>query len=140
MNYEWQIHWKDYYKILQVHPTAGQEVIKAAYERLAKIYHPDLNQGLSSSQMMKEINEAYQVLGTLETRRLYHPEWLIKRRTQNNNETPPKTSTYDETTKQYESSINPSQNRVRRRSLVKWIIALAVVFIIVTMIVLINTI
>lgn len=137
MNYEWNIHWKDYYKILQVHPTAGQEVIKAAYERLAKIYHPDLNQGISASQMMKDINEAYQVLGTLETRRLYHPEWL-KRRKQNNYETPPKTFTYDETSKQYESSIYPSNNSNRLRPAVKWIVILATIFIIVTIIVIIN--
>lgn len=67
---------KDYYKILQVHPTAEQEVIKAAYDRLAKKYHPDVNPEPSSLRKMKDLNEAYEVLGDLTNRRLYHQEWL----------------------------------------------------------------
>ncbi|MEE8413363.1 MAG: DnaJ domain-containing protein [Dehalococcoidales bacterium] len=67
---------KDYYKILQVHPTAEQEVIKAAYDRLAKKYHPDVNKEPSSLKTMKDLNEAYEVLGDLANRRLYHQEWL----------------------------------------------------------------
>lgn len=35
MQEPWEINWKDYYRILQVHPTAEQEVIKGAYDRLA---------------------------------------------------------------------------------------------------------
>lgn len=31
----------DYYEILQVSPNASQEVIAAAYGRLAQIYNPD---------------------------------------------------------------------------------------------------
>ncbi len=69
MSNKWDIHWKDYYQILQVHPTAGQEVIKAAYDRLARKYHPDVNQEPSSTQKIMDINEAFEVLGTLETRR-----------------------------------------------------------------------
>jgi DnaJ-class molecular chaperone len=34
---------KDYYKILQVDPSAEQEVIEAAYRRLARMYHPDIS-------------------------------------------------------------------------------------------------
>lgn len=74
------IRWKDYYQILQVHPTASQEVIKAAYDRLARIYHPDVNHEASSTPKMVDINEAFEVLGKLENRRLYHPEWLQRRR------------------------------------------------------------
>ncbi|MFC2036213.1 DnaJ domain-containing protein [Chloroflexota bacterium] len=71
---------KDYYQILQVHPTAEQEIIRAAYDRLAKKYHPDVNQAPSSTKKMTDINEAFEVLGNLERRRSYHPEWLQKRR------------------------------------------------------------
>lgn len=67
---------KDYYKILQVHPTAEQEVIKAAYDRLAKKYHPDVNPEPSSLEKMKDLNEAFEVLGDLTNRRMYHQEWL----------------------------------------------------------------
>jgi len=34
---------KDYYKILQVDPSADPEIIVVAYKRLARIYHPDIN-------------------------------------------------------------------------------------------------
>lgn len=71
--------WKDYYQILQVHPTAEQEVIKAAYNRLAKKYHPDVNPEPSSLKRMKDLNEAFDVLGNLTNRRSYHQKWLQRR-------------------------------------------------------------
>lgn len=84
MRYSWEIRWKDYYKILQVHPTASQEIIKAAYQRLARQYHPDSTQESSSATRMAEINEAYEVLGNINLRRLYHQVWLQKRRESEN--------------------------------------------------------
>ena len=33
----------DYYEILEVHPRASKEVIKKAYQTLAKKYHPDIS-------------------------------------------------------------------------------------------------
>ena len=32
---------RDHYEVLQAHPNAGAEVIRAAYRRLARMYHPD---------------------------------------------------------------------------------------------------
>lgn len=52
----------DYYKILQVDPEAEGEVIAAAYRRLAKMYHPDVNPGATAQTRMREINNAYAVL------------------------------------------------------------------------------
>jgi hypothetical protein len=106
MSNSWEIHWKDYYQILQVHPTAEQEVIKATYDRLARKYHPDVNQKPSSAQKMIDINEAYEVLGTLETRRLYHPVWLQKRRESNNRQTPPRESLRPETDERHDTPIH----------------------------------
>jgi len=52
----------DYYKILQVHPTAEPEVIEAAYRRLARKYHPDVNQDPAATERMRDLNEAYDLL------------------------------------------------------------------------------
>lgn len=76
----WKTNWIDYYKILQVHLTAEPEVIKAAYERLARKYHPDVNSSPAALARMKELNEAYEVLGNLEKRRRYHTEYLLQKR------------------------------------------------------------
>jgi len=35
----------DYYQILQIKPTATNAEIKAAYRKLAKLFHPDKNPG-----------------------------------------------------------------------------------------------
>ena len=53
---------KDYYHILQVHEQAEQEVIEAAYKRLARKYHPDKDSSSGATAKMQELNEAYQVL------------------------------------------------------------------------------
>ena len=53
---------KDPYKILQVDQAAEAEVIAAAYRSLAKRYHPDANAGQDTSEWMKEINWAYDLL------------------------------------------------------------------------------
>lgn len=54
---------KDYYEILQVSPNAEPEVIAAAYRRLARKYHPDAYAEADATERMKELNEAYEVLG-----------------------------------------------------------------------------
>lgn len=59
----------DYYKILQVDPHADPEVVKAAYKSLSKRYHPDTSG--SDGQMMKLINEAYEVLSDAQKRAHY---------------------------------------------------------------------
>ncbi len=53
---------KDYYRILQVDPSAEWEVIESAYKRLARKYHPDANPSPDANERMKVINEAYEVL------------------------------------------------------------------------------
>ncbi len=63
---------KDYYKILGVSRNADQKEIKAAYRRLARKYHPDVNPNNgSAAEKFKEISEAYEVLSDEKKRRLY---------------------------------------------------------------------
>ena len=63
---------KDYYSTLGVAKAASQKEIKAAYRKLARKHHPDVNQGDKSAEgRFKEINEAYEVLGDPDKRKKY---------------------------------------------------------------------
>lgn len=55
---------KDYYETLGVSPNADLSYIQTVYRRLAKIYHPDLNEGDKefANAKMAELNEAWAVL------------------------------------------------------------------------------
>lgn len=59
------------YEILGVPQSADVKEIKTAYKKLAKKYHPDLNPGVDTSEKMKEINKAYEILTDEKKRRLY---------------------------------------------------------------------
>lgn len=61
----------DYYQVLQIAPNAAPETIKEAYKRLALKYHPDTNHSPDAIERMKQINEAYQVLGDPSARAQY---------------------------------------------------------------------
>jgi len=54
----------DPYKTLQVDPEAEDEVIQAAYRRLARKYHPDLADTPETASRMALINAAWEILGT----------------------------------------------------------------------------
>lgn len=73
------VEYKDYYKILGVQKSASKEEISKAYKKLARKYHPDLNQGdKKAEESFKEINEAHEVLKDPEKRKLYDqlgPNW-----------------------------------------------------------------
>ncbi len=68
----------DHYAALGIDPTADQEVIGAAYRALAKKYHPDTGAttGTASAERFAEIQQAYEVLGSAESRSRYDLELL----------------------------------------------------------------
>lgn len=54
---------RDYYEVLGVSKGASDDEIKRAYKKVAKKYHPDLNQGdKEAEEKFKEAGEAYSVL------------------------------------------------------------------------------
>jgi curved DNA-binding protein len=66
------MEYKDYYKTLGVAKNANAKEIKAAYRRLARKHHPDVNQGNRQAEArFKELNEANEVLSDPEKRARY---------------------------------------------------------------------
>eukprot|EP00271_Cylindrocystis_brebissonii_P001947 TRINITY_DN1229_c1_g2_i2.p1 TRINITY_DN1229_c1_g2~~TRINITY_DN1229_c1_g2_i2.p1 ORF type:complete len:579 (+),score=96.51 TRINITY_DN1229_c1_g2_i2:216-1952(+) len=61
----------DYYTTLGVDKAATKEQIKAAYRKLARQYHPDVNKTAGAEEKFKEISSAYEVLSDEEKRPLY---------------------------------------------------------------------
>lgn len=52
----------NYYQRLKVDPSAEQEAIEAAYQRLAEKYNPDTNTAADAAERMKKIEIAYETL------------------------------------------------------------------------------
>ena len=61
----------DAYKVLQVDPEAEDEVIQAAYRRLARKYHPDLASSPDDALRMAAINAAWELIGDPARRAAY---------------------------------------------------------------------
>ncbi len=70
----------DYYQLLELPGTASAAEIKAAYRRLAMLYHPDRNSGNpAAEERFKLVAEAYRTLGE-PTRRADYDAWLERQR------------------------------------------------------------
>ncbi len=69
---------KDYYRTLEVRPSATGEEIKKSFRRLALQYHPDRNADNPFAEgHFREIKEAYNILGNERSRKKYDDErWL----------------------------------------------------------------
>ncbi|MGA2928387.1 MAG: DnaJ C-terminal domain-containing protein [Solirubrobacteraceae bacterium] len=63
--------YKDYYEVLGVPRDAGKDEIRRAYRKLARTFHPDLNQDGDAEERFKEIGEAYEVLSDPDKRERY---------------------------------------------------------------------
>jgi len=65
------VKYQDYYQILGVSRDAETSDIKKAYRKLARKYHPDLNQDAGAEEKFKQVNEAYEVLKDTDKRQAY---------------------------------------------------------------------
>jgi curved DNA-binding protein len=65
------VAFQDYYEALDVPRDASTEDIRAAYRKLARKYHPDVNKEPGAEDRFKEISEAYEVLRDPEKRERY---------------------------------------------------------------------
>ena len=72
------VAFRDYYDVLGVPRDASAEDIRAAYRKLARRYHPDVNKEPGAEDRFKEVAEAYEVLREPEKRERYDrlgPNW-----------------------------------------------------------------
>ena len=63
----------DYYELLEVDPKAGPQVIKQAYLKQVKRWHPDKNRDRTAEaeEKTKVLNQAYHILSDTERRKNY---------------------------------------------------------------------
>lgn len=77
----------DYYKLLGIAKDATKEDIQRAYRKLARKYHPDINDNSHAEEKFKLINEAHSTLIDPEKRKLYDqygPNWQEAQHYSNN--------------------------------------------------------
>ncbi len=62
---------KNFYEILGVDADSNESEIKAAYRKLARKYHPDVNNSEEAIEIFKEITKAYETLSNADERKKY---------------------------------------------------------------------
>ena len=76
MKWKWGKCWEDgggYYEALGVSRWSGEQQIKSAWWKLAKLHHPDRNPGDAvAEERFKEATAAYEVLSNPQKRAAYH--------------------------------------------------------------------
>lgn len=75
---------KDYYRILQIPLSADKDMIRQAYMKLSKAYHPDVSKHPKGHEYMTDINEAYDILFDDEKRKSYDKTYKIWLEEENN--------------------------------------------------------
>lgn len=114
---------KNYYRVLQIDPSADPEVISAAYKRLSLKYHPDTNRSVDANQRMQEINEAYRVLSDPAKRA--HYDEIISRRSWQDGGHGDWSTTHSGNGRQQPSPRQPSSAESASNKMAEMIMALA---------------
>ncbi|MGH2476070.1 MAG: DnaJ domain-containing protein [Candidatus Limnocylindrales bacterium] len=100
----------DPYKILQVDREAEDEVIVAAYRRLARKYHPDVASGAEAVARMAAINAAWEMIGEPARRAAFDRERAIRQAMERSGRaasTTPSTPTHEAATHAERSRRSP---------------------------------
>ncbi|MBN1993977.1 MAG: DnaJ domain-containing protein [Anaerolineae bacterium] len=63
---------KNYYKILRLNPDASEDQIRKSYRTMVREFHPDVSKHPAAAELFQEIQEAYEILGDPEQRRVYN--------------------------------------------------------------------
>ena len=80
---------RGYYAILEVSERASFQEIKRSYRKLARKYHPDRNAASEAEEIIKKINQAFEVLSNREKRRQYDSDILLTEFVPNDQEQTP---------------------------------------------------
>src|SRR5438477_13217661 len=62
---------RDYYEVLGIQRSAGEDEIKKAFRGKARQLHPDVNKEPDAEAQFKEVTEAYEVLIDADKRAAY---------------------------------------------------------------------
>src|SRR5215831_563726 len=62
---------RDYYEVLGVSKSASADEIRAAYRKLARKYHPDVNKDAEAQKKFTEVQQAYDILSDEAKRKVY---------------------------------------------------------------------
>lgn len=82
---------KDFYSTLKLSKNATSDDIKKSYRKLARQYHPDINQSPEGEIKFKEVSEAYDVLSNADNRKKYD---MMRQYTSRPSYTTPSDSSY----------------------------------------------
>jgi formylglycine-generating enzyme required for sulfatase activity len=112
MKEQWEMEWKDYYKILMVDVNADKDVIDAAYKRLASKHHPD-NVRHGDAFTMRRLNEAAEVLRDRDRRAKYDGEHR-KRRGSDRGDAANRVAQVEAQLRQAQSQLKQAQSQVKQ--------------------------
>ena len=108
---------KNYYDWLEVSPKASAEVIEKAYKALVLKYHPDVYKGdfREAEEIIKKVNEAYEVLSDNTKRVEYDGLLKAKEQQQNQQQQSYNTSNTQTTSQTQQYNQQTSQQQVNQQ-------------------------